>query len=142
MAASIATHLLDKSAFQRWRQQAVAQRLDELHALGALATCSVIDLEILYSARSGDEHRSIRERRAATYDLLPLEQPTFERAIEVQAMLADRGQHRAAGIPDLLIAAAAERADLTVLHYDSDFDLISSVTGQATEWVVPRGSID
>ncbi len=140
--SSVATHLLDKSAFERWQQPAVARRLDELHALGVLATCSVIDLEILYSARSGDEHRSIREHRAATYDLLPLEQRTFERAIEVQGMLADLGQHRAAGIPDLLIAAAAERAGLAVLHYDSDFDLIASVTSQPTEWVVPRGSID
>jgi predicted nucleic acid-binding protein len=140
--SSVATHLLDKSAFERWGQPAVGRRLDELHALGVLATCAVIDLEILYSARSGDEHRSIREQRAATYDLLPLEQRAFERAIEVQGMLADLGRHRAAGIPDLLIAAAAERAGLTVLHYDSDFDLIASVTSQPTEWVVPRGSID
>lgn len=140
--SSVATHLLDKSAFERWQQPAAAPRLDELHALGVLASCSVIDLEILYSARSGDEHRSIREQRATTYDLLPLEQPAFERAIEVQGMLAAKGQHRAASIPDLLIAAAAEQAGLTVLHYDSDFDLIASVTNQPTEWVVPRGSID
>jgi predicted nucleic acid-binding protein len=140
--ASVATHLLDKSAFERWPHPVVARRLDELHALGVLATCSAIDLEILYSARSGDEHRAIREQRAATYDLLPLEQPAFERAMEVQGMLADRGQHRAASIPDLLIAAVAERAGLTVLHYDSDFDLIARATGQATEWVAPRGSID
>ena len=42
---------------------------------------------------------------------------------------------------DLLVAAAAERAGLTVLHYDQDFDLIAEVTGQPTEWVVPRGSV-
>jgi predicted nucleic acid-binding protein len=141
-APAVATHLLDKSAFQRWQQPAVARRLDELHARGVLATCSVIDLEVLYSARSGEEHRSIREQRAATYDLVALEQPTFERAVEVQGMLAERGEHRGASIPDLVIAAAAERAGLAVLHYDSDFDLIASVTNQPTEWVVPRGSID
>lgn len=141
-ASSVATHLLDKSAFERWQQPAVARRLDELHGLGVLATCSVIDLEVLYSARTAEEHRTIREQRAATYDLLPLDQPTFERAVEVQGLLADRGHHRAASIPDLIIAAAAERAGLTVLHYDSDFETIATVTGQPTEWVAPRGSID
>ena len=39
-------------------------------------------------------------------------------------------------------SAAAEIEDLTVLHYDADFDLIASVTGQRCEWIVPRGSID
>lgn len=43
--------------------------------------------------------------------------------------------------PDLVIAAAAEVAGLIVLHYDRDFDLIAEATGQATEWVVPQGSV-
>lgn len=66
----------------------------------------------------------------------------WSRAVEVQGLLADRGLHRAASIPDLLIAATAERRGAAVLHYDSDFDLIASVTGQATAWVVPRGTVD
>jgi len=45
-------------------------------------------------------------------------------------------------IPDLLIAAAAEVNDLTVLHYDADFDRISTLTEQRCEWVVPAGSVD
>lgn len=49
--------------------------------------------------------------------------------------------HRAVGIADALIAACAQRADLAIVHYDSDFDTIASVTGQPTEWVVPRGSV-
>jgi predicted nucleic acid-binding protein len=68
--------------------------------------------------------------------LMPIEYltPAMEqRAIEVQTQLADRGQHRAPGIPDLLIAAVAERAGHTVLHLDKDFELIAAVTGQATE---------
>ena len=55
--------------------------------------------------------------------------------------LARSGHHRAAGIPDLLIAAVAERNALTVLHYDKDFDLIAKVTGQATEWIVAAGTV-
>src|ERR1039458_5140404 len=47
---------------------------------------------------------------------------------------------RVAGLPDLLIAACAERAGLVLLHYDADFDAICAVTGQPGQWVVARGS--
>ena len=57
----------------------------------------------------------------------------IDRALEVQMLLADRGQHRAPSIPDLLIAATAEKAGLTVLASDKDFALISAVTGQPIE---------
>jgi predicted nucleic acid-binding protein len=56
-----------------------------------------------------------------------------DRAFEVQMLLADRGQHRAPSIPDLLIAATAEKAALTVLAVDKDFDLIAAITGQPVE---------
>jgi predicted nucleic acid-binding protein len=68
-------------------------------------------------------------------------QADFDRAIQVMEHLAQRGQHRAVGLPDLLIAAMGERAQLTVLHYDADYDLVAADTGQPTQWVVPRGSI-
>ncbi len=63
------------------------------------------------------------------------------RTLEIQALLAERSQHRGVSVPDLLIAACAERAGLVVLHYDADFDRIARVTGQPTRWVVPRGSV-
>jgi predicted nucleic acid-binding protein len=56
-----------------------------------------------------------------------------DRAVEVLTLLADRGQHRAPSLPDLIIAAAAELAGLTVLHVDKDFDLIAEITGQPME---------
>ena len=62
-------------------------------------------------------------------------------ALQVQAALWRRGQIRAVGFPDLLIAAVAERERLTILHYDGDYDLITRVTGQAAQWVVPRGTV-
>jgi len=56
-----------------------------------------------------------------------------DRCVEVQVLLADRGQHRAPSIPDLIVAATAELAGLIVLHFDKDFDLIATVTGQPVE---------
>lgn len=138
-----ATHLLDNSALGRLRTKPpVAARLEPMIAGGLLATCSLTDLEQLFSARSGAEHREWRNEIALRYTLVALDQRTLDRAVEVQGLLADRGEHRGANVPDLVVAAAAERAGLTVLHYDADFDLIATVTEQPVEWVVPRGSVD
>jgi predicted nucleic acid-binding protein len=65
----------------------------------------------------------------------------MDRALEVHAALADRSLHRHFSLPDPFIAATAELAGATVLHYDSDYDRIVAVTGQATEWVALRGSL-
>jgi predicted nucleic acid-binding protein len=105
-----------------------------------VATCGMIELEILFSARSADDIRRTLARLRAGFERLPTEDGDFHRATDVMAELALRGHHRAARIPDLLIAAVAERAGLVLVHYDHDFDRIAEVTGQATEWVVPRGS--
>jgi predicted nucleic acid-binding protein len=45
-------------------------------------------------------------------------------------------------IVDALVAAVAEARDLTVLHYDADFELVAGITGQTQEWVVARGTAD
>ncbi len=102
--------------------------------------CAIIDLEVLYSTRNQDEHARTRARRELAYRRVALTEAIFRRAIDVQGMLAGRGRHRLP-IPDLIIAAAAEAAGMTVLHYDADFDAISAVTSQPMEWVVRRGSL-
>jgi len=56
-----------------------------------------------------------------------------DRAVEILTLLADRGQHRAPSVPDLIIAATAELAGLTVLHHDKDFEVIAEITGQPVE---------
>jgi len=82
-----------------------------------------------------------RAVRSRAFPLIPMIQADFDRAIQVMEELGRRGRHRAVGLPDLLIAALAERAGLTVLHYNADDDLVAAVTGQAVQWVAPRGSI-
>jgi len=61
--------------------------------------------------------------------------------LQVQRELAVASRHRGAAIPDLLIAAVAERHEVTVLHYDRDFDRIAAVTGQPAQWIVPAGAV-
>ena len=135
-----ARYLIDKSALARMPLESVRTRLAPLLESGQAATCSLIDLEVLYSVRNADEHRQVRHRRILAYASIPMTEAIFQRAIEVQGQLAHLGQHRLP-IPDLLIAATAEAADLVVLHYDRDFERIAEVTGQAVEWVVTPGSL-
>lgn len=136
------THLVDNSVIARAHKPPVAAAFEPKILGGLVASCSITDLEQLFSARSGEEHRARREDLALRFVRVALDQGVFDRAVEVQGLLADKAQHRAASIPDLVVAAAAERAGLTLLHYDADFELIANVTGQQTEWVVPRGSVD
>jgi predicted nucleic acid-binding protein len=136
------THLVDNSVIARAHKPRVAAAFEPKVLAGLIASCSITDLEHLFSARSGEEHHARRADIALRFALVPLDQAALDRAVEIQGLLADKGQHRAASIPDLVVAAAAERAGLTVLHYDADFELIATVTGQPTEWVVPRGSVD
>ena len=133
-------YLVDKSALARMTSDLVRARLAPLIRSGAIATCSIVDLEVLYSARDHEEHERIRVRRLLAYEQIPLTQQIFDRAVEVQGALARTGHHRLP-IPDLVVAAAAESADRIVLHYDADFDRIAAVTGQPVEWVVTRGAV-
>jgi predicted nucleic acid-binding protein len=119
----------------------VADRVVPLLSAGLLATCAVLDLEALYGARSPGEYRAVRADRRPAYEHLPTEDEDWQRALEVQAALAEVGRWRGVGMGDLVIGAVAERHRVTVLHYDGDFDLVAGVTGQRTEWVVPAGSV-
>ncbi len=132
--------LVDKSALARMPLEPVRRRLAPIIEAGEAATCSIVDLEVLYSVRNFEEHRRTRRRRNLAYTKVPLTEDVFDRAMDVQGELSKSGRHRVP-IPDLLVAAAAETGGLTVLHYDSDYDTIAEVTGQPVEWVVPRGSL-
>lgn len=126
--------LIDKSALARLSRSPDAQLWLERIERGLVRIATVTLLEVGFSARSAADLRSGAER--ALIDAMPVEYLTprsEDRAVEVQALLADRGQHRAAAIPDLIIAALAELRGLRILHHDHDFDLIANATGQRVE---------
>jgi predicted nucleic acid-binding protein len=137
----LATFLVDKSALtRRDTRPEVREALEPLLLSGEVATCGIVDLELLYSATSRSTYRALSEALRGM-PRTPIDDSCVNRALEVQAMLAERSQHRAVPLPDLLVAASAERAELAVLHYDADFERIAKLTGQRTQWIVPRGSV-
>jgi predicted nucleic acid-binding protein len=137
----LATYLADKSALtRRDTRPEVRAVIEPLLLSGAIATCGIVDLELLYSASSPGVYATL----ASVLRSLPrvaVTEAVLDRALEVQARLAERSQHRAVPLPDLIVAACAETAELTVLHYDADYDRIAEITGQPTRWVLPRGSV-
>ncbi len=133
-ARGVTDWLIDKSALVRLGQSPDANEWAARIQRGVVRITTVTRLEVAFSARSGLQAREAFQR--VPLNLMPVEYltPMIEnRALEVQLLLAERGQHRAPSIPDLLIASCAERAGLTVLHLDKDFELIAEVTGQPDE---------
>lgn len=139
MALSPLPVLADKSALEQRRHSVDARTILEAHLReGTLVTCEVVALEVLYSARDRRQYDAL-ERALRAQPWLAVGVEATARALEVQRLLAAKGQHRLP-INDLLIAATAEVHGVEVLHYDRDFDRIAAVTGQPVRWIVPAGS--
>lgn len=131
---AVTTWLIDKSALVRLSVSADAEDWAERIGRGVVRITTVTLLEVGFSAKSGPDLRDASRRPPLS--LMPLEclTPAAERrAVEVQMTLADQGRHRGPSVPDLLIAAVAERSGLTVLHLDKDFEIIADATGQPVE---------
>ena len=116
-----------------WREQMLA---------GEIASCDQIKLELIHSARNQAEFRVKR----ASLDALPsCPTPTeaWTRIVDVYELLAGVGprRHRSIKHAALIIAACAEAAGLTLVHYDENFDAIANVTRQPVRWVAPPGKL-
>ncbi|HQV91786.1 MAG TPA: PIN domain nuclease [Phycicoccus sp.] len=126
--------LIDKSALVRLGASPDVEEWANRIERGLVGVTTVTLLEAGYSARSASDLDQVL--RMPPLAVMPVEYftPSVEdRALEVQRLLAERGHHRAPSIPDLLIAAAAELNQRTVLHLDKDFDLIAEITGQTVD---------
>ncbi len=133
-------YLVDTSVIKRLGTSSIRSEIEPMAAAGELARPTICDLEIGYSARNADEWEALMDALDA-FERVETNSAHVRRALQVQHLLAARSQ-RGRKIPDLLVAAAAEGMNVAVLHYDADFELISAVTGQPSQWVVPAGSVD
>lgn len=132
-------YLLDTSVLKRLDRPPIQESLRHFAASGRLTRSTILDLEVGYSARTGEQWSEF-QRILGAFSPVPTSEEDIGRALQIQGLLA-HGSQRGRKIPDLLIAAVAEAHAMTVLHYDRDFDLIASVTGQRCEWIVPAGTV-
>lgn len=125
-----AIYLIDTSGLFRILQEPYRKAWADQLAAGVIATCPIVELEFLYSARSLADRL---EKRRLLHDLFgraPMSNRAYERAEEVQQLMTEQGTHRSAGPVDLLIAATAEHSRLTILCDDTDFATVARITGQ------------
>jgi predicted nucleic acid-binding protein len=132
-------YLLDTSVLTRLRVPEILNQLRTFSEHG-LSRTTLTDLEICYSASNGEEWNTLKSALKA-FKRIDIEPHHFNRAGQVQERLAASGL-KGRKVPDLLIAAAAEAHSLILIHYDADFDHISAITGQPSEWILPRGAVN
>jgi predicted nucleic acid-binding protein len=135
-------YCIDTSAWHRSTDPRVAAVWRRHLEADELVLCDQVRLEILFSARSADDYDALAQELSGL-PTIPIDESTFERALQVQQLLARAGglHHRSVKIADLIIAAAAEAAQVTVLHYDSDYDRIAELTSQPVQWIAAPGSL-
>ncbi|MEV4915685.1 PIN domain nuclease [Streptomyces tirandamycinicus] len=127
---TVADYLIDTSALARVLLAQNTAEWDDRIAIGLVAICDITELEVLYSARSAADRARLKEALDAHYVWCPIPDGVYRRSLVVQEQLSAKGEHRSAGPVDLLVAAAAEEAGLTLLHCDRDFETIARTTGQ------------
>jgi predicted nucleic acid-binding protein len=136
-----AVYLADTSTYALALQHPeVERRFGALFAEGRLAGCQMSALEYLNNAPDPRRYE-ILWKTLHSQRWIDVTTDAMNRAMAVHRKLAKTRQHRNFSLPDLVIAATAELNGATVLHYDADYDRIAGVTGQPTEWVVPRGTL-
>ena len=137
------TELADTSAWtNRDKARHVHAEFEKQLVLGEIATCEIVTLELLRASREHGEFMLVREALASLREI-SIGKRVWRRATDVYQQLALRGpiHHRQVPLADLIVAAAAELAELPVLHYDHHFDVIASVTGQPVRAIAPLGSL-
>src|SRR6266516_6388413 len=132
MGMLVARFLVDTSAWARYADPTVGVRLNDLMAVGVLASCGVVELHLLSAIRDKGTYATVAALRKASVGWLEMSEEDMRRALEVQALLVERGE---ASVPwaALLVAAVAERCEVTVLHCTAAFDLIVKITGQTAD---------
>jgi predicted nucleic acid-binding protein len=133
--------LADTSAWTNRHKNAAVEADFEIRLLvGEIATCPLVAMELLWTARTPSELRDLREWLAALPQV-EIGPRVWEHAMDVWEALADEGRHREVKWVDLVIASAAEVAGVSICHYDRDFEAIAAVTGQAERPIAPLGTL-
>jgi predicted nucleic acid-binding protein len=130
-----ALYLIDTSGLFRIFQAELREAWSEQLAAGVIAVCPIIELEVLYSARSLADRLEKQRLMSELFVWVPMYEGAYDRARDVQQTLTETGAHRSAGAIDLLVAATAERNHLTVLCDDHDYLTVARVTGQPVKLV-------
>ena len=107
---------------------------------GLVLVCDLVILELTRLAPNQGRAREVSDR-LATFEAIPMPASLWARSRETQLALSANGDHRRVPPADLLLAAAAQEADVALVHYDRDYERISAVADLRQEWLVPDGTL-
>ena len=142
--AALARPSLVDTAVWTWardrRYPALADWFNDEARSGRVLVCDLVVMELVRLAPNEARARDLAKRLDA-FEALPMPGSLWSRAREVQLALAAGGDHRRVPPADLLIAIAAELADVPLVHYDRDYERIATVTKQRHSWFVPHGTL-
>jgi predicted nucleic acid-binding protein len=135
---SVGRFLVDASAIARYPDPAVAAQLDALAMAGLAVSCGLVELQLQGALPDAETYTKVAVVRAAAFEVLETSEVDLRRAAQVQALLVERGEFGVTW-PALVIAAVAERHEASLLHSDTQYDVITKATGQAGQWVGVAG---
>ncbi|MCD0446652.1 PIN domain nuclease, partial [Glycomyces sp. A-F 0318] len=122
------SYLIDSSAYWfLYKHPEVFERWENVIHSGQMRSCEPTRIELLYSAKSPRERDLLSERLDLLFPLSPVPKKAWAWSETAQYTLTQLGQHRSAGVVDLLVCATAVHHGSIVLHVDNDFRTVSSV---------------
>ena len=107
---------------------------------GLVLVCDLVILELTRLAPNEGRAQEVSARLAA-FEAIPMPARLWGRARETQLALSAVGDHRRVPPADLLLAAAAEQAEVGLIHYDRDYERIAAVGALRQQWLLPAGTL-
>ena len=105
-----------------------------------MLVCDVVVLELIRLTPNKSRAQEVAGR-LELFESVKMGAELWERARELQRLLAANGDHRRVPPMDLLICAAAERAEVPLVHYDRDYERLARVSALQHHWFVPDGTL-
>ena len=132
-------YLFDTSIWDYTKHPLVASDWDAALECNQLAVSPIVVFEVLYGAQNQADFEAL-ERQMDALRQAPLTRGIVRDARRALHDLSVRANHRLP-FQDALIAATAAHRNMTVLHYDGHFDVLSRVLGFEGRWAAGgRGS--
>ncbi len=107
---------------------------------GFVLVCDVVVLELVRLTPNESRAQEVAGRLDA-FESVEIGAGLWKRARELQSRLSANGNHRRVPPIDLLIGAAAERAEVPLVHYDRDYERLARVSALQHHWLVPDGAL-
>jgi predicted nucleic acid-binding protein len=118
----------------------LAEWFNQAVAAGLVLVCDLVLLELVRLSPNERRAQEVAERLSA-FESVSMPPGVWSDAREVQQSLAASGDHRRVPPADLLLAVAAMRSGVMLVHYDRDYERIAAVTDLQQRWFVPDGSL-